>query len=125
MSLTVPVPLKRSPVRRLTGSEKPPPAGSCTFWVRFMITTPTGDFRPVLRTVIFENRTGIAIVPPDAPYGEPDTTPRSCGDWALAMDGTAANATMATTTVARRVRVNIDASEGLGNLRVASGCPLA
>jgi hypothetical protein len=29
--------------------------------------TPTGDLRPVLLTVIFENRTGIAIWPADAP----------------------------------------------------------
>src|SRR5690349_10679598 len=81
--------------------------------------TPTGDLRPVLLAVIFENRTGTAIEPFDAPYGEPETTPRSCAVWAPARDGTAANATMATTTAARRVRVNICASEGWGTYESA------
>src|SRR5947208_10178019 len=69
--------------------------------------TPTGDLRPVVRAVCFENRTGIAIWPPDAPYGDPDTTPRIGTVAALASAGTATSATTVTAKSVRRRRASM------------------
>ena len=73
--------------------------------------TPTGDLRPALRAVIFENSTGTAIWPFEAPYGEPETTPRIGTVPALATAGTAASPATVATIATMREMGNICASE--------------